>query len=33
VVAEGGVPGGLVEDLPNGRAINRLERARRTKRK
>src|SRR3954468_12012530 len=33
VVAEGGVPGGLVEDLPNGRAINRLERARRTRRK
>lgn len=24
VVAEGGVPGGLVEDLPNGRALNRL---------
>jgi len=26
VVAEGGVPGGLVEDLPNGRALRRLER-------
>jgi ribosomal subunit interface protein len=25
VVAEGGVPGGLVEDLPNGRALLRLE--------
>ena len=25
VVAEGGVPGGLVEDLPNGRALSRLE--------
>lgn len=24
VVAEGGVPGGLVEDLPNGRALDRL---------
>ena len=26
VVAEGGVPGGLVEDLPNGRALGHLER-------
>jgi len=26
VVAEGGVPGGLVEDLPNGRALRRVER-------
>ena len=26
VVAEGGVPGGLVEDLPNGRALQRIER-------
>jgi len=26
VVAEGGVPGGLVEDLPNGRALQRVER-------
>ena len=26
VVAEGGVPGGLVEDLPNGRALRDLER-------
>ena len=26
VVAEGGVPGGLVEDLPNGRALRHLER-------
>jgi len=26
VVAEGGVPGGLVEDLPNGRALRGLER-------
>ena len=26
VVAEGGVPGGLVEDLPNGRALRALER-------
>jgi len=25
VVAEGGVPGGLVEDLPNGRALRRVE--------
>ena len=25
VVAEGGVPGGLVEDLPNGRALKRVE--------
>ena len=25
VVAEGGVPGGLVEDLPNGRALRQLE--------
>ena len=25
VVAEGGVPGGLVEDLPNGRALQRIE--------
>src|SRR5919205_841660 len=35
VVAEGGVPGGLVEDLPNGRALRRVERqtARRTRRK
>ena len=27
VVAEGGVPGGLVEDLPNGRALRDLEHA------
>jgi putative sigma-54 modulation protein len=35
VVAEGGVPGGLVEDLPNGRALTRLERraSRRARRK
>jgi ribosomal subunit interface protein len=26
VVAEGGVPGGLVEDLPNGRALRTIER-------
>ncbi|HYS11504.1 MAG TPA: ribosome-associated translation inhibitor RaiA [Myxococcales bacterium] len=26
VVAEGGVPGGLVEDLPNGRALRGVER-------
>jgi putative sigma-54 modulation protein len=26
VVAEGGVPGGLVEDLPNGRALSGVER-------
>ena len=28
VVAEGGVPGGLVEDLPNGRALRGIERQR-----
>jgi ribosomal subunit interface protein len=28
VVAEGGVPGGLVEDLPNGRALRGVERQR-----
>ncbi len=28
-VAEGGVPGGLVEDLPNGRALDGIERQRR----
>ncbi|MGZ6124795.1 MAG: HPF/RaiA family ribosome-associated protein [Myxococcales bacterium] len=33
VVAEGGVPGGLVEDLPNGRALQRVERQRRARRK
>ena len=35
VVAEGGVPGGLVEDLPNGRALRGLERPapRRSRRK
>jgi ribosomal subunit interface protein len=27
VVSEGGVPGGLVEDLPNGRALARLSKA------
>src|SRR5437868_1501300 len=27
VVAEGGVPGGLVEDRPKGRAVQRIERA------
>ena len=32
VVAEGGVPAGLVEDLPNGRALNRLEKPRTRKR-
>jgi ribosomal subunit interface protein len=31
VVAEGGVPGGLVEDLPNGRALQRLSKSRRRK--
>jgi len=35
VVAEGGVPGGLVEDLPNGRAFRGIERqlSRRSRRK
>ncbi len=28
-VVEGGIPGGLVEDLPNGRALQRLSRPRR----
>jgi ribosomal subunit interface protein len=34
-VAEGGIPGGLVEDLPNGRALRRIERqtTRRTRRR
>jgi putative sigma-54 modulation protein len=31
VVAEGGVPGGLVEDLPNGRALDGVERQRRAR--
>ena len=30
-VAEGGIPGGLVEDLPNGRALERLSKPRRRK--
>src|SRR5436190_24401435 len=32
-VAEGGIPGGLVEDLPNGRALQRLSKARRKARR
>jgi ribosomal subunit interface protein len=31
VVAEGGVPGGLVEDLPDGRALDGVERQRRAR--
>jgi len=31
MVAEGGVPGGLVEDLPNGRALRSIERPPRRK--
>ena len=31
VVAEGGVPGGLVEDLPNGRALSGVERQRKVR--
>ena len=33
VVAEGGVPGGLMEDLPNGRRLDELARPRRRSRK
>jgi ribosomal subunit interface protein len=33
VVAEGGVPGGLVEDLPNGRALRRVEKQRSRRKK
>ncbi len=33
VVAEGGVPGGLVEDLPNGRALAGVTRERRVRRR
>src|SRR3954469_11853713 len=33
VVAEGGVPGGLVEDLPNGRAFAGIAKQRRARRK
>src|SRR3954447_20134400 len=33
VVAEGGVPGGLVEDLPNGRALDGIAKQRRARTK